>query len=159
MNRTKKGNKNAVKHGLSHTRLHRIWHSMYCRCNYKSTHGYKNYGERGIKVCQEWLGLEGFVRFYNWAINSGYNDKLTLDRIDINGNYEPSNCRWATPKEQSNKKRNNRMITFNNETKTAKQWCDIYNISQTTFSDRLNRGWSIEQTLTISTKGLHRKVK
>ena len=152
------GNKNAEKHGLSHTRLHRIWHSMYCRCNYKSTNGYKNYGGRGITVCNEWIGIEGFVRFYNWAIENGYKDGLTLDRINLNGNYEPSNCKWSTPKEQSNHRRNSRYITFNNETKTAKQWCDLYKISQTTFNDRLNRGWIIEQALTIPTKGLYRKV-
>lgn len=152
------GNKNAEKHGLSHTRLHQIWHSMYCRCNYKSTNGYKNYGGRGITVCNEWIGIEGFVRFYNWAIENGYKDGLTLDRINVNGNYEPSNCKWSTPKEQSNHRRNSRYITFNNETKTAKQWCDLYKISQTTFNDRLNRGWTIEQALTIPTKGLYRKV-
>lgn len=152
------GNKNAEKHGLSHTRLHRIWHSMYCRCNYKSTNGYKNYGGRGITVCNEWIGIEGFVRFYNWAIENGYKDGLTLDRINLNGNYEPSNCKWSTPKEQSNHRRNSRYITFNNKTKTAKQWCDLYKISQTTFNDRLNRGWTIEQALTIPTKGLYRKV-
>ena len=152
------GNKNAEKHGLSHTRLHRIWHSMYCRCNYKSTNGYKNYGGRAITVCNEWIGIEGFVRFYNWAIENGYKDGLTLDRINLNGNYEPSNCKWSTPKEQSNHRRNSRYITFNNETKTAKQWCDLYKISQTTFNDRLNRGWTIEQALTIPTKGLYRKV-
>ncbi len=152
------GNKNAEKHSLSHTRLHRIWHSMYCRCNYKSTNGYKNYGGRGITVCNEWIGIEGFVRFYNWAIENGYKDGLTLDRINLNGNYEPSNCKWSTPKEQSNHRRNSRYITFNNETKTAKQWCDLYKISQTTFNDRLNRGWTIEQALTIPTKGLYRKV-
>lgn len=152
------GNKNAEKHGLSHTRLHRIWHSMYCRCNYKSTNGYKNYGGRRITVCNEWIGIEGFVRFYNWAIENGYKDGLTLDRINLNGNYEPSNCKWSTPKEQSNHRRNSRYITFNNETKTAKQWCDLYKISQTTFNDRLNRGWTIEQALTIPTKGLYRKV-
>lgn len=154
----KVGNKNAQVHGLSNTRLHRIWHSMYCRCNYKSTNGYKNYGGRGIKVCDEWIGIEGFLRFYNWAMENGYKDDLTLDRIDVDGNYEPSNCRWATAKEQSNSKRNNCYIVFNNERKTAKQWCDIYKISQTTFNDRLKRGWTIEQALTISTNGKFRKV-
>lgn len=156
--KSKIGNKYAEKHGLSKTRLYKIWHSMYCRCNYKSTHGYKNYGGRGIKVCEEWIRIEGFIRFYNWAMSNGYKENLTLDRIDINGNYEPDNCRWITMKEQSNHRRNNRLITFKNKTKTAKEWCDIYNISQTTFNDRLNRGWSIEQALTIPTKGLFRKV-
>lgn len=152
-------NNGIVKHGLYKTRLHRIWHSMYCRCYYKSTNQYKNYGGRGIKVCEEWKHMEGFIKFYNWAINNGYNDNLTLDRIDNQKDYSPTNCKWSTPKEQSNHKTNNLMITYAGETKTAKQWCEQYDISQTTFSDRLKRGWTIEQALTISTKGNHKKVK
>lgn len=153
-----RGNKNSVKHGLSKTRLHRIWHSMYCRCYYPSTNQYKNYGGKGIKVCEEWKHIEGFINFYNWAINNGYEENLTLDRIDNNKDYCPSNCRWKTPKEQSNHRTNNVYYTFDGETKTSKQWCEIYNISQTTLLDRLKRGWSLEQALTISTKGNHRKV-
>lgn len=152
------GNKNAVKHGLSNTRLHKIWHSMYCRCYYPSTNQYKNYGGKGIKVCEEWKHINGFLNFYNWAINNGYQENLTLDRIDNNGNYEPNNCRWSTPKFQSNHKTNNIYYTLNGVTKTSKEWCDIYNINQTTFKDRLKRGWSLEQALTISTKGNHKKV-
>lgn len=153
-----KGNKNAVKHGLSKTRLYTIWHSMYCRCYYKSTNQYKNYGGKGIKVCEEWKSSQGFLNFYNWAINNGYEEKLTLDRIDSNKNYCPENCRWVTSKSQSNNKTNNVFYTFNGETKTAKQWCELYSISQTTLNDRLKRGWSLEQALTISTQGNHKKV-
>lgn len=147
-----------LKHGLSNTRIHRIWHSMYCRCYYKTTNQYKNYGGRGIKVCDEWKHLEGFIKFYNWAMQNGYKDNLTLDRIDVNGNYEPNNCRWITKKEQSNNRTNNVLYEFNGETKTSKQWCDQYGICQTTFIDRLKRGWTLEQALTISTKGTNRKV-
>lgn len=150
-----KGNKLASKHGLSKTRLHTIWHSMYCRCNYPTTNGYKNYGGRGIKICKEW---SDFVNFYNWAIKNGYSDNLTLDRIDINGDYEPANCRWETHKNQSNHKSNNVYYSFEGETKTAKQWCDKFKINPTTFHDRIKRGWTIEQALTISTKGKTRKV-
>lgn len=153
-----KGNKNVVKHGLSNTRLHKIWHSMYCRCYYPTTNQYKNYGGRGIKVCEEWKHTEGFINFYNWAINNGYKENLTLDRIDNNKGYCPENCRWKTPKEQSNNRRNNVCYTFNGETKTSKQWCELYNVSQTTLLDRLKRGWTLEQALTISTKGNHRKI-
>lgn len=157
MNKEKrKGN---TKHGLSKTRLHRIWHSMYCRCYYKSTNGYKNYGGRGIKVCEEWKHIEGFINFYNWAMKNGYNEELTLDRIDLDGNYEPNNCKWSTPKYQSNHRRNNKIIKYKGIEKTSMQWCEMYGVSQTTFLDRLKRGWTIEQALTISTKGNHRKVK
>ena len=151
-----KGN---LKHGLSKTRLHRIWHSMYCRCYYKSTNQYKNYGGKGIKVCEEWKHMEGFINFYNWAINNGYSDELTLDRIDNEKNYCPENCRWITLKEQANHKTNNVIYTFNGKTQTASQWCEEYGILQTTLNDRLKRGWTLEQALTISTKGLQRKVK
>lgn len=152
------GNKNGVKHNLYNTRLSRIWHSMYCRCNYPSTNQYKNYGGKGIKVCEEWCGREGFLNFYNWAINNGYQDTLTLDRIDNNKDYTPHNCRWLTQKEQANHRTNNKIIEINGIIKTSKQWCEMYNISQTTLNDRLKRGWTIEQALTISTKGNHRKV-
>lgn len=115
-------------------------------------------GGKGIKVCEEWKHIEGFINFYNWAIKNGYEENLTLDRIDNNKDYCPSNCRWKTPKEQSNHRTNNVHYTFNGETKTSKQWCEIYNVSQTTLLDRLKRGWTLEQALTISTKGTHRKV-
>lgn len=151
-----KGNKLAVKHGLSKTRLHTIWHSMYCRCNYPTTNGYKNYGGRGIKICKEW---QEFINFHDWAVANGYFDNLTLDRIDIDGDYEPSNCRWETPKNQSNHKSNNVYYSFEGETKTAKQWCDKFKINPTTFHDRIKRGWTIEQALTISAKGKQRKIR
>lgn len=152
------GNKLAKKHGLSKTRLHRIWHSMYCRCYYSSTNQYKNYGGKGIKVCEEWKHIEGFINFYNWAINNGYSEELTLDRIDNEKDYCPENCRWSTPKFQSNHKTNNVIYTFNGKSQTAKQWCDEYGIKHTTLYDRLKRGWTLEQALTISTKGTHKKV-
>lgn len=160
MNRSIKmqGNKFAQKHGLSKTRLYKIWHSMYCRCYYKSTNQYKHYGGKGIKVCDEWKHMDGFINFYNWAINNGYDEELTLDRIDNEKDYTPKNCRWVTPKFQSNHKTNNVFHTFKGETKTSKQWCEQYNISQTTLNDRLKRGWTLEQALTISTKGNHKKV-
>lgn len=144
-------------HGLSKTRLHTIWHSMYCRCNYPTTNQYKNYGGRGIKICEEWE--HNFLNFYNWAMANGYQDNLTIDRIDVNGNYEPSNCRWITRKEQCSNRTDNVFYTFNGETKTGKQWCDLYNINYTTFCDRLKRGWTLEQSLTIPTKGKNRKVQ
>jgi hypothetical protein len=131
---------------------------MYCRCYYPSTNQYKNYGGRGIKVCDEWKHIEGFINFYNWAMENGYDETLTLDRIDNNKDYCPENCRWETQKNQANHRTNNVFYTFNGETKTSKQWCDEYNINQTTFIDRLKRGWTLEQALTISTNGTNRKV-
>lgn len=154
----KKGNKYAKKHGMTNTRIHNIWHSMYCRCYYQSTNGYKNYGGKGIKVCEEWKKTEGFVRFYNWAIENGYNDKLTLDRIDNDKDYCPENCRWVSYIDQENSRKNNRLIEYKGEVKTMAQWCRKYNINVVTFSDRLKREWTIEQALNISTKGMNKKI-
>lgn len=150
--------KYAKTHGLGNTRLHRIWHSMYCRCYYPTTNGYKNYGGRGIKVCDEWKTVDGFLRFYSWSLDNGYRDDYTLDRINTDGNYEPNNCRWVSNEVQSNNRRTNNFITYNGKTQTQIQWCREYNINVVTFSDRLKRGWNIEQALTIPTKGMQRKV-
>ena len=150
----KKNNLNGSKnhfyrHGLYGTRLHKIYHNMKTRCFNPNLFEYKNYGKRGIKISEEWLDKEnGFINFYTWAIANGYRDDLTLDRIDVNGNYEPSNCRWATQKEQCNNKRTNVIIEYNGERRTIQEWCEKLNIKYSTLYPRLRRGWSIEKAFT-----------
>lgn len=148
------------KHNMSKTRIFRIWSLMKDRCyNSKSTQ-YINWGGRGIKVCDEWLGENGFINFYNWAMANGYieeqlpngRNKLELDRIDNDGNYEPSNCRWATHKQQQNNKRNNRLITYNGETRNITEWTEFMRFPKYLLKNRLDYGWSIEKALTTPVK-------
>ena len=116
----------ATKHGLSHHPLYSIYNSMKERTTNKNIADYKYYGDRGIKVCKEWEN--DFMKFYNWAIDNGYKNGLSIDRIDVNGDYEPSNCRWSTAKEQCNNRGSNINITIGNATKSLMCWCEIFNV-------------------------------
>lgn len=146
-------NKENAKHGKRYTRIYRIWRSMKYRCYNSDYSNYENYGGRGIIVCDEWK--DNFQAFYNWAIQNGYNDKLTIDRINVNGNYEPMNCRWETMKVQENNKRNNRVLLYNGKEQTITQWADEIGIKRETLISRLNAGWNIERALT---EPVHSKV-
>lgn len=139
----------ATKHNMYGTRIYCIWDGMKSRCYNKNHRAFKNYGGRGIKICDEWLDKEnGIVNFYNWAVQNGYKDNLSIDRIDVNGNYEPNNCRWVDNKTQSNNKRNCCYITYNNETHTAAEWAEILKIDKRTLYSRLFNNWSIEKAFT-----------
>lgn len=119
---------------------------MKTRCYNCKSSKYKYYGGRGIKICSEWLDKEnGMMSFYNWAIQNNYKDGLTIDRIDVNGNYEPNNCRWVTMKEQANNKRNTRFITYNGECHTITDWAKNTGIPLSILRDRANRKWSVER--------------
>ena len=135
----------ATTHGMSKTRIYGIWHGIKARCYYPKNAGYSHYGGRGINVCDEWKN--NFQAFYDWAMANGYNDNLSIDRIDVNGNYEPSNCRWLTIKEQQNNKTNNVIIEFNGEKLNLSQWAKKLNIPVHTLICRRNLGWDDERVL------------
>ena len=141
-----------VRHGEYKTRLHKAWRSMKERCLYKTSVGYKNYGGRGITVCQEWL--KSYIAFRDWSYANGYDPnaafgECTLDRIDVNGNYEPSNCRWVPQKIQSNNVRRNRRITYNGETHTIAEWAEKLGVNYHSLYTRIDRGWSLDEVFTI----------
>lgn len=139
-------------------RMYDIWKSMKERCLNPNNFEYRSYGGRGITVCDEWQ--KNFSNFYNWAIKNGYSSSLTIDRINVNGNYEPSNCRWATHKQQARNKRNNHFITYNGETKTLIEWSEIFSILKSTLCERLRNGWSVEKALlTTSEEGKKHNIR
>ena len=150
-----KGNKNHLKHGLSHTRIDNIYKSMISRCYHKENNRYARYGGRGIGVCDEWLHDK--TKFFEWAFANGYSNDLTLDRIKVNENYSPNNCRWATQKEQSNNTRSNHLVTYNEKTQTIAQWAEEVGIMYDTLSRRLSHGWSVEEALTTPPGGKRKK--
>lgn len=149
-------NKNRMKnsaqwnttHGMSDTRLYRIYKHIKNRCYREEDIRYDQYGGRGIKMCDEWLN--SFESFYAWSMNNGYDESLSIDRIDLNGDYCPENCRWADDYTQANNKTNNRVYTYNDETHTLAEWARIYNINYKCLWRRLDRGWSIEKSLTYN---------
>ena len=117
-NEVRKINTDQTTHGKSHTRLYGIWSEMKGRCFCPTSKIYEYYGGKGVTVCREWLNFE---TFYNWAITHGYSDSLSIDRIDVNGNYEPSNCRWADKVTQMNNTTANVFYQFNGEKMTLPQ--------------------------------------
>lgn len=153
---------NFYKNGLSSTRLRYIYDNMKSRCYNKNNKEYKNYGKRNIIICDEWLDKEkGFENFYNWAINNGYQKNLSIDRINVDGNYEPNNCKWSSFEEQINNRTNTIKLEYKGITKTLTQWAKKYNIPIVTLRSRIARGWNIEKALTEKVhknyKGKHSK--
>ena len=115
------------------------------RCYNPRSRAYINYGARGIKICEKWL--KNPFSFFEWSINHEYKKGLTIDRIDVNGNYEPSNCRWITNLQQQNNKRNNHYLEYNGEKHTIAEWSRITQIPASTISDRIRRNFTIEKIL------------
>ena len=142
-----------TKHGERDSRLYRIYTNMKSRCYKENSSNYKYYGGRGIRVCEEWLGKDGAYNFCKWAKSNGYSDNLTLDRIDNNAEYSPSNCRWITWKQQQNNKRNNVKFSYKGQTKTMAEWADHYGIKYSTFQRMLKQKEFFEVVREIESYG------
>jgi hypothetical protein len=142
-----------AKHLETNTRLYRIWSGMKNRCYCKAWKNYKNYGDRGICVCEEWK--DDYLKFKEWALSSGYSNELTIERKDVNGNYEPDNCKWATWGEQANNKRCSHIVAHKGKTQSMAEWAKEYGINYGTFRDRIYDGFSLEEAIKNENKTEH----
>ena len=142
------------KHGLCGTPLYNVWLTMKQRCYNPRDKHYKWYGSKGVKVCSEWLNnVEEFVE---WALNNGYKPGLTLDRIDSNGDYTPSNCRFITIQAQQRNKSSNHVLTYEGISLTIQEWAEKLNITPSTLRSRIDKGWTIDRALTTPVRRLNR---
>lgn len=140
--------KTFTTHGESKTRLYKIWVGIKKRCYDKNSYGYPIYGSRGIGMCDEWK--DNFLVFKQWACSNGYADDLTIDRISVDGDYEPSNCRWVDCVAQANNRRNNHYITYNGERKSIAMWSRELGIPARKFYKKMKQGKSFEEIIKSS---------
>ena len=127
-------------------RLQRIYYNMKQRCYDKNNPLFKYYGKRNIKIYNEWI--KDINKFFEWALNNGYNDNLTIERIDVNRNYEPNNCKWITKTQQGYNKTNTVLYTIEGQTKCLSEWCKLHKINYHIVYKRLKRGKTIVEALT-----------
>lgn len=146
--------KRNFKHGGTYTRLYQIWHDMKERTENSNNKRWERYGGRGIKICKAW---QDFKEFEKWALTNGYNDKLTIERIDNDKGYEPENCKWETVRKQNRNKSNNVIIEHKGERKTVADWAIEKGMTYDCLRYRLKRGWSIEKALETPIKGGNEK--
>ena len=137
--------KNVTTTEIGHS-LYNIWKNMKCRCYDSNCKRYSDYGGRGIVICNDWL--EDFDCFADWALKQGYSLGLTIERIDVNGNYEPSNCKWITKSEQALNTRQNLLVEYRGEIKPLIVWCNKLNLSYDATHNRIQKGWSVEKAFT-----------
>lgn len=136
-----------TKHGLYNTRIYTTYSAMKQRCFNENNSEYYRYGGRGITICSEWLGRNGFINFYNWSMENGYNNNLTIERVDNDGNYEPSNCIWADYYTQNNNTSRNKLYTYQGETHSLSVWGRIKpnGLEYETLRSRLRDGWDVDR--------------
>jgi hypothetical protein len=135
----------ATKHGLAGEPIYEVWKDMMRRCYNEKYRRYPDWGGRGIKVCPEWHDV---LIFAEWGKMNGYGSGLLIDRINNDGDYSPTNCKWSTMKEQSNNRRNSKLIAFRGTTMTETQWADALGITQPALHERLSKGWALDRALT-----------
>lgn len=144
------------KHGMKHTKLYRVWCGMKERCYNEHHKSYKNYGLKGIKVCDRWKN--SFTEFYRWAIDNGYSEGLTIDRIDFNKDYCPDNCRWVTTKQQNRNYSRNHFVEYNGKKMCLKELSEISGIPYARLIWRMKNWGSIDKALQKGDKRYGRKV-
>ena len=134
-------------HGMSKTRLYRIWSGMKVRCLNQNSHAYEYYGGKGITVCEEWVN--DFERFRKWAVGHGYSDELTIERIDLGKGYSPDNCKWITQAEQTQNRRRCIFVTIDGRTMNLQQWCNELGVNYKLVHNRIHKlGWEPVKALT-----------
>lgn len=143
------------KHGMKNTRIYSIWCDMKRRCNNEKCKNYKDYGAKGIKVCDEWE--KNFISFYLWSIDNGYDDTLTIDRINNNKGYSPDNCRWTTRKQQNNNRKCNVLVEYNGHIKTLSTICDEMKLNYEVIRLRISSGMSFEKAISLPKAKLSEK--
>ena len=147
--------KRAKRHGYYNEPWYKSYRGMFQRCYQKACAHYNNYGGRGIKVCPEWHDIEAFAK---WVETSGYRVGLSIDRIDSDGAYCPENCKWSTPHEQSNNRRNTITLTHDGKTMALTDWADYLGINRHTLYSRIVKSnWSTEKTLSVPVANTRRR--
>ena len=143
----RKNAKPTLRHNMSNSRLYRVWASMKNRCYTPSHHSYNNYGGRGINVCDEWKNSSD--AFIEWALDNGYSDDMTIERIDVNNDYCPENCTWIPANKQQRNRRFCQYYTYNSKTMNLMDWCTELGLPYKLVHNRIHKmGWSFERAIT-----------
>lgn len=144
-------------HSLSSTSIYKLYRGIKRRCYNSHEHNYYNYGGRGINMCEEWRN--DFIKFYNWALENGYEKGLQIDRIDNEKGYSPDNCKFSTAKEQANNRRSNIVIEYEGRTQTLTQWCEEFNFNYDCIRQRIAKGWDVYKALFTEVRKVNRRKR
>lgn len=139
-----------VTHGMAKTPEYNTWRKMISRCTNEDDKSYKDYGEKGIKVCDRWMDFNCFIEDMGLRPEEG----MTIDRVESTGNYEPGNCTWATKTEQARNRSTNKLLTMDGETKTVAEWTELYGHKRTMIADRLKAGWTVEDAIKTPSRSI-----